>query len=361
MKARKMKLSKSIQIQDEHLKLIEKLSNANGIAGQEQEIRQIILEEIKPYADEIHVDAMGNVLAVKKSKQPDAIKVMVAAHMDEVGFLITKDDEDGLYNFDIVGGVDKRQLIGKTVSIGKKHFPGIIGARPIHLTTREERKQVIPLDQLRIDIGIGKNGDVHPGDMATFATKFQINGPSLRGKALDDRLGVFNLIQCLKHAPEHIELQAAFTVQEEIGLRGAKTAAFTFNPDVAFVLDATPANDLPSHDGEENIQYNTRAGAGPAIYIADSATLTDPRLIAFVMEVAEANQIPYQIRQPGGGGTDAGAIHKSRAGVPSLSLSVPTRYIHTAISFARISDWEASLNLILAVLNNCTHSILDRN
>ena len=162
MKARKMKLSKSIQIQDEQLKLIEKLSNANGIAGQEHEIREIILEEIKTFADEINVDAMGNVLAIKKSRQPGAMKVMVAAHMDEVGFLITKDDEDGLFNFDIVGGVDKRQLIGKTVSIGKKHRSGIIGARPIHLTTREERNQVIPLDQLRIDTGIGKNGDIHP-------------------------------------------------------------------------------------------------------------------------------------------------------------------------------------------------------
>jgi tetrahedral aminopeptidase len=355
------KLSKPIRIQDEQLQLIEKLSNACGIAGQENEIRKIVLDEIKDYADEINVDAMGNVLAIKKADKPGAMKVMVAAHMDEVGFLITKEDEEGLYHFNLVGGIDKRTIVGKMVNIGKEHIKGIIGARPIHLTTADERKQTIPLDQLRMDTGLGKNVHVQPGDMATYATRFQRFGPTIRGKAFDDRLGVVNLIQCLKHAPKHLELQAAFTVQEEIGLRGAKTAAFALNPDIAFVLDATPSHDLPAQDGEENTQYNTRAGYGPAIYVADGATLSDPRLVRFVTEVADANQIPYQIRQPGSGGTDAGSIHKSRGGIPSISMSVPCRYIHSAIGIARISDWENALNLILAVLQNCEPALIQRN
>ena len=361
MKATYKKLSKSIQIQDEQIQLIEKLSNACGIAGQENEIRKIVLEEIKPYADDIRTDAMGNVLAIKKAKKDAALKVMVAAHMDEVGFLILKEAEEGLYHFAIVGGIDPRTIPGKKVLIGEKHIQAIIGAVPIHLTTADERSRTIPVDQLRMDTGIGKNSDVKPGDYATFDTKFSKYGDTIRGKAFDDRLGVANLIQLLKNAPDTIELQAAFTVQEEIGLRGAKTAAFALNPDVAFVLDTTASRDLPTHDGEENVLYNAKIGQGPALYASDAATISDPRLLRMVMSVAELNQIPYQIRQPGKGGTDAGSIHKSRAGVPTLSMSVPCRHIHTAIGIARIEDWQNTLNLILAVLQNCDSTILDRD
>jgi endoglucanase len=361
MKAKLTKLSKSIQIQDEQFELIEKLSNACGIAGQENEIRKIVLEEIKDLADDIRVDAMGNVLAIKKAKTANALKVMVAAHMDEVGFLVLKEAEEGLYHFDVVGGIDPRSIPGKKVLIGEKHVQGIVGAAPIHLTSVEERARTMTVDQLRMDTGIGKNSDVKPGDYAVFDTKFSRYGDTIRGKAFDDRLGVANLIQLLKNAPETIELQAAFTVQEEIGLRGAKTAAFALNPDVAFVLDATAARDLPSYDRTENTLYNTKIGQGPALYAADAATISDPRLLRLAMNVAELNSIPYQIRQPGKGGTDAGNIHKSRSGVPTLSMSVPCRHIHTAISIARIEDWQNTLNLILAILQNCDSSILDRD
>ncbi len=162
----------------------------------------------------------------------------------------------------------------------------------------------------------------------------------------------------MKHAPAHIDLQAAFTVQEEVGLRGAQVAAYAFDPDVAIVLDSTPANDLPAWDGAENTRYNTRLGAGPAIYIADGATLSDPRLVRLFMETAEQVGLPYQIRQPGGGGTDAGAIHKQRAGIPSISVSVPGRYAHTAASIARIADWENTLALVYHVLQRITPQLL---
>jgi endoglucanase len=179
-----------------------------------------------------------------------------------------------------------------------------------------------------------------------FATRFQRLGPSLRAKALDNRLGVATLIELVKSPPENIDLLAAFTVQEEVGLRGAQVAAYALDPHLAVVLDSTPANDLPAWDGQENLRFNTRLGAGPAIYVADRATLSDPRLVRHFANTAEVFHIPFQFRQPGGGGTDAGAIHKQRAGIPSLSISVPGRYPHTAAGLSRLSDWENTLALV---------------
>jgi endoglucanase len=166
------------------------------------------------------------------------------------------------------------------------------------------------------------------------------------------------LIELLKNAPETLDLLLAFSVQEEIGLRGARVAAYTLDPDLAIVVDSTPAYDLPTWDDTENVAYNTRLGAGPALYIADSATLSDPRLVRFFVESAEAAGIPYQFRQPGGGGTDAGSIHKQRRGIPSLSISVPGRYHHTPASIARVADWQNTLALIFTALNRLTPDIL---
>jgi len=316
-----------------------------------------VLDEIQSYADEIKVDALGNVLATKKGNKRNRLKVMLAAHMDEVGFMLTYDDGKGIFRFGIVGGIDERQLAGKPVWVGKDKIPGVIGAKPIHHTTASERKKTISLDSLRIDVGEKNSSKVKVGDRATFATEFQRLGPSIRAKALDDRLGIANLIALLKNAPASIDLLAAFTVQEEVGLRGARVAAFSLDPDLALVLDCTPAYDLPSWDDEENTSYNTRLDDGPALYVADRATLSDPRLIRHFVETAQTEDIPYQIRQPGGGGTDAGMIHKQRAGIPSLSISVPGRYLHTAASIIRVNDWENTLNLVHTALSSLKPSI----
>jgi len=339
------------------LKLLEKLCNACAVSGDEGEVRRIILEELKGHTGDVRVDALGNVLVTRPGSGKKRLKVMLSAHMDEVGFMLVADDGEGLFRFETVGGMDIRQLPGKAVLIGKDHLPGVIGARPIHLTTAEERKQNIPLDALRIDIGPG-SGKTKPGDRATFATRFQRNGQVLLSKALDNRLGVVTLLELFKNAPANIDLLAAFTVQEEIGLRGAKVAAYTFNPDLAIVVDATPANDLPAWDGEENTSFNTKLGLGPAIYIADCDTLYDPRLVRYISETAQSEAIPFQIRQPGGGGTDAGSIHKARAGVPSVSVSVPHRHSHTAASIARLDDWKNTLALLHASLSRLTPDIL---
>lgn len=351
-------LSRLPKIGEQQIALLEKLSNACAISGDEYEVRSIVLEEIKAFTDEIDTDAMGNILAVKKAKTTNPLRVMLAAHMDEVGFMIVDKEDGGLFRFEIVGGIDVRQLVGKSVWVGRSHQPGIIGARPIHLTTAEERENKIPLDALRIDLGTGGGDLAKVGDRAAFATTFQQIGPSLRGKALDDRFGVATLIELIKHAPDHIELLAAFTVQEEVGLRGAKVAAYSFNPDLAIALDSTPANDLPKWDDSENAQYNTRLGFGPALYVSDGATISDPRLVKLFIETAEKVGIPYQVRQPGGGGTDAGAIHLQLAGIPSLSISVPGRYAHTAVMLARTEDWQNTISAVHAMLQELNSEIL---
>ena len=338
------------------IKLLERLCNACAVSGDEGEVRQIVLEEIKGHVDDVRVDALGNVLAIKKGSAKKRLRVMLSAHMDEVGFMLVADDGDGLYRFETVGGMDLRQLPGKAVLVGRDHIPGVIGARPIHLTTAEERRHTIPLDALRIDLAPG--GKAKPGDRAAFATRFQRSGPVLIAKSLDNRFGVAALIELVRHAPANIDLLAAFTVQEEIGLRGAKVAAYALEPDLAIAVDSTPANDLPTHDDEENAAYNTKLGFGPAIYIADGATFSDPRLVRFLAETGDLEKIPYQFRQPGGGGTDAGAIHKSRAGVPSASVSVPHRYSHTAASVARLDDWKNYIFLLHAALSRITPALL---
>lgn len=355
------------KIGTQQIKLLERLCTACAVSGDEGEVRKIVIEEIKAHADSYKVDALGNVLATRNAlgRGPKPLRVLIAAHMDEVGFMISADDKDGFFRFEVSGGVDAGILIAKPIVIGKDHLTGVIGAKPIHLTTADERKKSITLDSLRIDTGNGGNGKVKVGDRATFAPNFttigQGNGRSFRSKALDDRIGVANLIELVKNPPPNVELLAAFTVQEEVGLRGAEVAAYTFDPDLAIALDCTPAADLPPyHDEDENTRYNTRLDAGPAIYTVDRGTLSDPRLVRHFTETGDALGIPYQYRQPGGGGTDAGAMHKARAGIPSVSVSVPGRYLHTPHSLVRFADWQNTLRLVYGALGRLTGEVLQQ-
>lgn len=341
-----------------HLKLLERLSNADGVSGNEGNVRAIVRKEVESYCDEIKVDAMGNLLALKRGKTANPVKVLAAAHMDEVGFMIVDEDTDGLFSFEVIGGIDERQLLSKIVTIGKEKIPGIIGSKPIHLMEESEIHSTVSQSAMRIDVAPANASKVKVGDYAAFATRFHQAGGTIFSKALDNRLGIASLIELLKHVPENVEFMAAFTVQEELGLRGARVAAYAFQPDFAFALDATPAIDLPRPDGEENVQYNCRLNAGPAIYLADAGTISDPRLVRFLTETAERNGIPYQFRQPGGGGTDAGVLHKTRAGIPTISISVPGRYAHTAIMMARVQDWENTIRLMRHVFESISLELL---
>lgn len=340
------------------LKLLEKLCNAIAVSGDEGEVRRIVLEEIEDYADDVRVDALGNVLASRLGRGKKRTRVMLDAHMDEVGFMIVADDGEGIYRFETVGGIDPRHLIGKQVRVGKEHTPGVIGGKPIHLMELSERTRKVAIDSLRIDLGLA--GKANVGARAGFATRFRRVGPSIMAKSIDDRVGVATLIELFKHAPSNVDVCAAFTVQEEIGLRGARVAAQFFNPDLAIAIDSTPAHDLPDFDGEENASYNTKLGLGPAIYIADGATLHDPRLVRFLQATASSAGIPHQLRQPGGGGTDSAAIQRALSGIPTVSVSVPHRYTHSPVSVSRVDDWKHTLNLLHAALKKITPALVGR-
>ncbi|MBT3338663.1 MAG: M42 family peptidase [Anaerolineae bacterium] len=346
-----------LKIKKPQLTLLEKLTNTVAVSGDEGAIRKIVRAEVENLADEIKTDTMGNLLVTKRGKGRNRLKVMLAAHMDEIGFMLVNEEGSGLFQFETIGGIDPHQLAGKQVLVGRENVPGVIGAAPIHLVGAGQQNSTIQVGALRIDVGPGKP-NVKVGDRATFATKFLRIGESVRAKALDDRLGVAILIELLKNAPTNIDLLAAFTVQEELGLRGAKIAAHALDPDLALAIDSTPAYDLPMHDDSENIRYNTKLGEGPAIYTVDGRTLSDPRIVRWLSKTGDAKKIPYQYRQPGSGGTDAGSIHLSRAGIPSGSVSVPGRYAHTAMGLCRISDWENTLNLLHAALNDLSPKIL---
>src|SRR5512147_1208685 len=196
------------------LKLLEKLCNALAISGDESEVRKIVLEEIKPHADDVKVDALGNVLATRSGRAKNRPRVMLDAHMDEVGFMIVADDGDGIYRFVTVGGIDSRHLVGKQVLVGKDRTPGVIGGKPVHLMKTDERTRKVSVDSMRIDLGL--SGKANVGDRAGFATKFKRVGPSILSKAIDDRIGVATVIELLKHAPPNVDVCAAFSVQEEI-------------------------------------------------------------------------------------------------------------------------------------------------
>ena len=338
------------------MRTLSRLCKAVAVSGEEREVRQIVQEELKDHADELKVDALGNVLVTKKGRGGKRLRVMLDAHMDEVGFMLVAEEGDGVYEFRTIGGIDARSLPGKQVVVGKDHTPGVIGARPWHLTKRDEARHTMPVESLRIDLGPG--GKAKPGDRGTFAPNFRRAGPSLMSKSLDDRVGVAILIELVKSAPANVDLLAAFTVQEEIGLRGAKVAAHAFQPDVAVVIDATPAYDMPMQFEGENTSYNTKLGLGPAVYVSHATALEDARLVRLLAETAEKAKIPFQYRQPGGGGTDSGAIQRAAAGVPVVSLSVPHRYTHTAMSVARVDDFHHALMLLSEALRRLSPAVI---
>jgi endoglucanase len=356
------------------LELLRALSNAVAVSGDEAPVRQLVLEAIRPHVDEAKVDVLGNVLAVKRpARQRRAPRLMLAAHMDEVGLIVVDHDSDGGLRFETIGGVSERVLLGKAVLVGRHRLPGVIGAAPVHLLGGDRLETVVRAGQMRIDLGAGSQEAARRqapvGERAAFATEFAVlaSGASgdgqpcaVRGKALDDRLGCATLIALLRGGPYPVELHAAFTVQEEVGLRGARVAGYAVAPDAALALDCTPCSDLPDSRGRENTQYNARLGQGPVIYQADAHTISDRRLVDFLKRTAEANSLPYQLRQPGGGGTDAGAIQQARTGVPVASVSVPARYLHSPAALARLEDWRNTLMLLEQVLLNFDMKMLKK-
>ena len=346
--------------------LLEELSNEVGVSGNEGAIRKLIIPAIKPHVDQVTVDTMGNVFAYKAAQPSNGSlpTVMVTAHMDEVGFMITEVTKDGMLRFTTVGGFDRRILPGKTVQVGKDKIPGVIGLEAVHKTSGSQRSSAPNLKSLAIDIGAGKKEEaqrkVSAGDYATFDTKFDyLNAPSddekagiVKGKALDNRVGCSMLAELLTRSYP-VNVVGVFTVQEEIGLRGARVAAHKVAPDQAIVLECTTADDLPIKDKE--IGY-PRVGNGPCLTIMDRSFIADQTLLNLAETSAAQAGIPTQYKKPGMGGTDAGAIHLSRAGVPSIAISAPSRYIHSPAALIDLTDFWHCIALVEATLNALAES-----
>lgn len=335
--------------------LLEQLSNAFGPSGNEDEVRRILARALHGRVDELKTDALGNLIAFKRGSGAEPrLKVMVDAHTDEVGFMITRFEKNGLLGFRIVGGIDDRLLLAKGVTVGAKRLPGVILAPPVHLTKEDQRKQVIKVPQLAIDIGASSEDEakeaVRLGEYATFDTRFQPleSGPlrTVKGKAFDDRAGCAASAALLDEEYE-VDLYLSFSAQEEVGLRGARVAAFRLEPDMAFALEGTICDDTPK---EQDVSPTTRLGDGPAISIMDRSFIADRRLVELLTSTARERGIPYQFKQPGMGSTDAGAIHLARAGVPAVAVSVPCRYIHGPASMLSLRDFDQLVALMAASL-----------
>ncbi|HUX46378.1 MAG TPA: M42 family metallopeptidase [Desulfosporosinus sp.] len=325
--------------------LLKTLSELNGTSGAEGSVRDFLLQQLEPFVDTLVVDKMGNLIATKKAHLPGP-KIMLTAHMDEVALMITDITSDGFLKFQPVGGIDARILVSKPVQMNET-LVGVIGSKAIHLQKSSERHKSLNVDQLYIDIGAKSKEDaaskVKLGDYAYFMTKCEPFGEGLyKGKAFDDRVGCALLVELLKK-DYSFPLVAAFTVQEEVGLRGAKIAAYHVAPDFAIVLEGTVAADVS--DREED-GWVTELGKGPACSLMDRTTLYSPKLIQWVVDVARKKGIPLQFRRGASGGNDAGSIHVSKAGIPTIVLSVPCRYIHSFVSVISEHDYTACLNLV---------------
>lgn len=327
---------------------LEKLSNASGASGYEGEVRDIIKEIIKDYVDEIKVDRMGNIIAHKKGVGK---KVIIDAHMDEVGFIITGYNEDGTLRFSALGGINSKIIPAKVVLVGENKITGVIGLKAIHLQSAEERKSSISYSDCCIDIGSNSKEEtkklIDHGDFAVFNTHFSDFGEGLiMGKAFDDRAGCDVLISILKEN-YNCDLYGVFNVQEEVGERGAFVAAYGVKPDIGIALEGTICADMP------NVPKHLRAteiGKGPAISIMDNTSIFNGSISKEIIKVAEENKIQYQLRRAVAGGNDAGAIHMSGVGAAVATVSVPCRYIHSSISVASKMDLENTKKLMIEYL-----------
>jgi len=342
--------------------LQKKLSNLIGVSGYEDDVSKFILNLIKEeqLADKAWIDQLGNVLAVVNGKQNEE-KILLDAHIDEIGFMISHIDKEGFLRFAPIGGWDVRILLGQSVIIrsetGKLHN-GIIGSKPPHLTTASERKKLVEIKDMYIDIGMFSKEEVERegikmGTTGTLSAPF-LDFPNgmVRGKAFDDRTGCNVLIQIMKlikEKPVNDTILFNFAVQEEIGGRGAITGAFTLKPTIAIAIENTTAADVP---GIKDHVIPAFIGKGPAITIADVSIICSPKVNARLKKNAELAKIPFQMKKPLYGGTDAGKIHISREGVPSSVVSVPCRYIHSPTSLLKLEDILHTVELLDAFIRN---------
>jgi endoglucanase len=322
--------------------LIEKLITTPGPSGYEGQIRKLVQEEVKPFSDEIHVDALGNLIA-RKGSQSGGLKIMIAGHIDEIGIIATHIDDNGFIRFSNLGGVYPRYAPGGRV----RFLDGTLGV--IGIERIKDPYRVPPLSKMYIDVGASDKNEcpIQVGDVAVFERPFSVLGNRLVSKAMDDRISVAVMIETLRNIKQtpH-ELYFVFTVQEEVGIRGATTAAYSIDPDLGLALDVTMTGDTP-----KGVKMEVSLGKGPAVKVKDSSMLADPRVVRWIVDTAEKSKIPYQLEILEAGGTDAHAIQLTRAGVPAGCISIPCRYLHSPSEMVDINDVQNTVALLTVLLS----------
>ena len=331
-------------------KLLSYYTSLFGASGSEGDVRRAVINEISPYAD-VRVDKLGNVIAFKRGKSESPVTVMFSAHMDEVGMILTSITEKGYLRFASVGGIDSRTLCGKHVAVGRSKIPGVIGERAPHLMKKGDKDKVKEISDLYIDIGAKDKADaekyVAPGDMIGFVSDYAEFGDGLvRAKAIDDRAGCQILTELVKKELPY-DAWFCFSVMEEIGTIGAGTAAFAIKPDVAVVVEGTTASDATA---KKNVSKVCSLHGGPVISFMDRLTVYDRKLMDLAMKAADENGIPWQLKQAVAGGNDSGRIQRTGSGAAVITLSVPVRYLHTAMSVAALDDIDNTGRLAYALL-----------
>ena len=339
--------------------LLKQLCETPGIPGQEVRVRDLVQAELTPLVDEIQVDAMGNLIARRRSKRTgNAPRVMIAAHMDEIGFIVKHVDGRGFARLQSLGFWDVRAMVAQRVDVHGRNGETLTGAlvtanRPAHTQTPEERSKVAKMEDFYVDLGLTEaqaKAAIEPGCMVTMARPTIQAGNAIMSKALDDRVGVFVMIEAIRACGDAgVEICAVGTTQEEVGCRGATPAAFALQPAAGIALDVTLAYDTPGAPDEQQV---TRLGQGAAIKIMDSNSISDPRLVRHFRDVAERHNITHQLEVLDLGGTDAGSIQRALAGAPAITLSIPTRYIHTPNEMADAGDIEACIALLARYLED---------
>lgn len=336
-----------------NLSLLNEICTTPGAPGFEKKVRELVLREIKPLVDEIEIDNMGNVYAIKKGQ--NSKRVMVGAHMDEIGFIVTHIDDNGFIRFHTLGGFDPKTLTAQRVIVhGRKDIIGVMASKPIHVMSPDERNKVAKLSDYFIDTGLTADEVkemVSIGDPITREREFIEMGNCVNGKSLDNRLAVFILIETLRKLKGKkipFDLYGVFTVQEEVGIRGANVSALRINPDFGFGLDTTIAFDLPGAGKHEMI---TKLGEGTAIKIMDASTICDYRMVEFMKKTADKYKIKWQPEILTAGGTDTAGIQRmTEGGSIAGAVSIPTRHLHQVIEMAHKEDIQGSIDLLTACI-----------
>ena len=321
------------------LSLVKELCLLNGVSSGEDEVRDFLMERCRPYAASMRVDALGNLIVFKQGEKSTGNKLMLTAHMDEVGFIVNDITEDGHLKFAPVGGIDPRVVIGKRVSVGRDKRPGAIGLKAYHLVSDEEEKRVPDFEDLYIDIGAKDRADaqtvVSLGDLVAFESDaVEFGSDMLKAKAIDDRVGCAVMLQLIEEELP-MDCTFVFSVQEEVGTRGAFGAAFSVTLEIALVLEGTTAADLPGTDGHRRV---AAPGKGPVLSFMDSGTVYDRGLFELLRDLAEQHNIPWQSKNYTSGGNDSSAIQRTKDGVRVAAVSAPVRYLHTPSSVACCQD-----------------------